>query len=55
VLIVDGAEMIDLKSLERLLAFADRGRAKIVLVGDAPQLQAMGPISPLQRLVGAVC
>jgi ATP-dependent exoDNAse (exonuclease V) alpha subunit len=52
VVVVDGAEMIDLKQLERLLAIADRARAKIVLVGDSQQLRAMGAASPLTAVVG---
>ncbi len=55
VLVVGDAEMIDLKSLERLLAFVDRARAKIVLIGDAPLLATMDAISPLRQLVGAAC
>jgi Ti-type conjugative transfer relaxase TraA len=51
VLIVDGAEMIGLKSLERLLAFADKARAKIVLFADPELLRATGGGSPLRALV----
>ena len=32
VLVVEGAEMVSLKSLERLLSFADKGRGKVVLL-----------------------
>jgi len=53
VLVVDRAEMIDLKQLERLLAIAERARAKIVLIGDSQQLRAMGAASPLTGLIGA--
>jgi ATP-dependent exoDNAse (exonuclease V) alpha subunit len=52
VVVVDGAEMIDLKQLERLLAIAERVRAKIALVGDSQQLRAMGATSPLTALIG---
>jgi hypothetical protein len=52
VVVVDRAEMIDLKQLERLLAIAERARAKIVLVGDSQQLRAMGATSPLTALIG---
>jgi hypothetical protein len=45
--------MIELKALERLLAAADRARAKVVLVGDSAQLAAMGSISPMQSLYEA--
>jgi Ti-type conjugative transfer relaxase TraA len=51
VVVVDGAEMIDLKQLERLLAIAERARAKVVLVGDSQQLHAMGATSPLTALI----
>jgi ATP-dependent exoDNAse (exonuclease V) alpha subunit len=52
VLVVDRAEMIDLKQLERLLAVAEKARAKIVLVGESQQLRAMGATSPLTALIG---
>jgi Ti-type conjugative transfer relaxase TraA len=51
VLVVDGAEMIGLKQLERLLAAVDKARAKVVLVGDSDQLEAMGSMSPLRSLL----
>jgi Ti-type conjugative transfer relaxase TraA len=51
VLVVDGAEMIGLKQLERMLAIADKARAKVVLVGDPAQLRAMGSLSPLQGIL----
>ena len=54
VVVVDGAEMIGLKQLERLLAAVDKGRAKAVLVGDSQQLDAMGSISPLQNILEKV-
>ena len=50
VLVIDGAEMIGLKQLERLLAVADKARGKVVLVGDSQQLEAMGPLSPLRNV-----
>jgi len=50
VLILDGAHMIDLKSLERILAAAEKARAKLVLLADAEQLQAMGALSPMHEL-----
>jgi ATP-dependent exoDNAse (exonuclease V) alpha subunit len=52
VVVVGDAEMIDLKSLERILAAAERARAKLVLVADTAQLQAMGAISPMHDLMG---
>jgi Ti-type conjugative transfer relaxase TraA len=54
VLVVEGAEMIDLKQLERTLAVADKARAKAVLVGDARQLEAMGSLSPLRGILDGV-
>jgi len=48
VIVVDGAEMIGLKQLERLLAVVDKARAKVLLMGDSAQLEAMGSMSPLQ-------
>jgi ATP-dependent exoDNAse (exonuclease V) alpha subunit len=51
VVVVDGAEMIGLKQLERLLAVVDKARGKAVLVGNAGQLQAMGSMSPLQSIL----
>ncbi len=53
-MVVDGAEMIGLKQLERILAVTDRARAKLVLVGDAQQLAAMGSMSPLRGLLDKV-
>jgi Ti-type conjugative transfer relaxase TraA len=54
VVVIDGAEMIGLKQLERLLAVADKARSKIVLLGDSAQLQAMGSLSPLQAILDRV-
>jgi Ti-type conjugative transfer relaxase TraA len=51
VLVVDGAEMIGLKQLERILAVVDKARGKVVLVGDSQQLAAMGSMSPLQSIL----
>ena len=51
VLVVDGAEMIGLKQLERTLAVVDKARAMAVLVGDARQLEAMGSLSPLRGIL----
>jgi hypothetical protein len=45
--------MLELKQLERVLAVADKMRAKVVLVGDSQQLQAMGPLSPLHEVIAA--
>ncbi len=54
VLVVDGAEMIGVKQLERLLAAVDRARGKVVLVGDSQQLEAMGSMSPLRSILAGV-
>jgi ATP-dependent exoDNAse (exonuclease V) alpha subunit len=51
VLLVDGAQMIGLKELERLLAVADKARAKVALIGDADQLLAMRVEPPFQELL----
>jgi ATP-dependent exoDNAse (exonuclease V) alpha subunit len=52
VLLLQGAEMIDLKTLERHVDAAERARASIVLVADAERLQAMGAMSPMYALIG---
>jgi Ti-type conjugative transfer relaxase TraA len=54
VLVIEGAEMIGLKQLERLLAVADKARSKVVLLGDAAQLEAMGTLSPLRSILDQV-
>ena len=54
VLVIEGAEMIGLKQLERTLAVVDKVRAKAVLVGDARQLEAMGSLSPLRSILDGV-
>jgi Ti-type conjugative transfer relaxase TraA len=46
VLLIDGAEMMGLKLLERLVAVADKARAKIVLIGNAAHMQTMKVESP---------
>lgn len=52
VLVIAGAELIDLKSLEKILAAAERARAKLVLLADDLQLKAMGAMSPMHDLMG---
>lgn len=52
VLLVQGAEMIDLKTLERHVDAAERARASVLLVADAERLQAMGAMSPMHELIG---
>jgi Ti-type conjugative transfer relaxase TraA len=51
VLLLDGAEMLGLKQLERFLAVADRARAKAVFVGDFDQLHAARAESPFRDLM----
>ena len=43
VVVVDEAEMIGLKQLERILAVADKARSKVVLVGDAGSSRRWDP------------
>ncbi len=54
VLVVEGAEMIGLKQLERLLAVVDQAHGKVVLLGESRQLEAMGSLSPLRNIVDRV-
>ena len=54
VVVLQGSEMIELKLLERHLAVVEKARAKIVLVGDSKQVEAMGSITPMQNLLGLV-
>jgi ATP-dependent exoDNAse (exonuclease V) alpha subunit len=54
VIVVDGAEMIGLKQLERLLAVVDKARARVLLMADSAQLEAMGSMSPLQGILDKV-
>jgi len=56
VLLIEDADMIGLKQLERAVAGADHARAKAVLIGDPVRLGAMGGATPfssvLQELEG---
>jgi Ti-type conjugative transfer relaxase TraA len=54
VLVIDEAGMIGTKQLERMLAAADKARAKVVLVGDPEQLQAIEAGAPFRGIVGEV-
>ena len=54
VLVIDEAGMIGTKQLERILARADKARAKVVLVGDPEQLQAIEAGAPFRGIVGEV-
>jgi Ti-type conjugative transfer relaxase TraA len=55
VLLIDGAETLGLKQLERFMAHADRARAKIGLLGDFDRMQKMRietPFSEVLRKIG---
>jgi len=54
VLVLDGAQGLGLKQLERLLAAADRGRAKAVLVAQAHKLEGMKVDSPFATVRRAI-
>jgi Ti-type conjugative transfer relaxase TraA len=54
VLVIDEAGMIGTNQLERILAAADKARAKVVLVGDPEQLQAIEAGAPFRGIVGEV-
>jgi ATP-dependent exoDNAse (exonuclease V) alpha subunit len=54
VIVVEGAEMIGLKQLERLVAVVDQARGKIVLLGESRQLEAMASLSPLRSILDKV-
>jgi ATP-dependent exoDNAse (exonuclease V) alpha subunit len=51
VVLLKGAEMIELKTLEKILDAAERARAAIMLIADPQRLQAMGDMSPLRALL----
>ncbi len=55
VLLIDGPEALGLKQLERLVAHADKARAKIALIGDAdrvPFLKIETPFADVLRAIG---
>jgi len=54
VLVIDEAGMVGTKQLERILAAADRARAKVILVGDPEQLQAIEAGAAFRGIVGQV-
>jgi len=54
VLVIDEAGMVGTKQLERILATADKARAKVVLVGDPEQLQAIEAGAAFRGIVGQV-
>jgi Ti-type conjugative transfer relaxase TraA len=54
VVVIDGAEMIGLKQLERAAGVVDKARGMLVLLGDLKQLEAMGSTSPLRRILDKI-
>jgi Ti-type conjugative transfer relaxase TraA len=52
VLVIDEAGMIGTKQLERMLAAADKAHAKVVLVGDPEQLQAIEAGAAFRGVIG---
>jgi Ti-type conjugative transfer relaxase TraA len=52
--VIDEAGMVGTKQLERILAAADKARAKVVLVGDPEQLQAIEAGAAFRGIVGQV-
>ena len=50
VLVIDEAGMLGTRQLERVLAVAEKARAKVVLVGDPAQLQAIEAGAPFRSL-----
>jgi len=51
VLVIDEAGMVGTRQMRRILEAADRGGAKVVMVGDPEQLQAIEAGAPFRRLV----
>jgi Ti-type conjugative transfer relaxase TraA len=54
VLLLDASPTMGMKQLERVLAVADKARAKVVLIGDLNQLHAMKVESPFRNLLRQV-
>ena len=54
VLVIDEAGMIGTKQLERMLAAADKAHAKVVLVGDPEQLQAIEAGAAFRGVIGQI-
>jgi len=50
VIVLDEAGMVDTRTLHKLLSHVEAARAKIVLVGDSKQLEAVGSASTLHML-----
>lgn len=51
ILVIDEAAMLSTEDMRRILDEVERAKAKVVLVGDARQLQPIGPGNPFQALV----
>ncbi|CAM3087741.1 Ti-type conjugative transfer relaxase TraA [Brevundimonas diminuta] len=51
VLVIDEAGMVGTRQMRRILEAAERGGAKVVMVGDPEQLQAIEAGEPFRRLV----
>jgi len=51
VLVIDEAGMIGSRQLSRFIAAAEKAQAKLVLVGDSEQLQAIGAGAPFRQSV----
>lgn len=51
VLVIDEAGMVGTRQMRRVLEAAERGGAKVVMVGDPEQLQAIEAGAPFRRLV----
>lgn len=54
VLVVDEAGMIDTRTLHKLLSFAEKAGAKVVLAGDSKQLESVGSASTLAMLADTI-
>ena len=54
VLVVEAADLVGLKQLERVIGVADRIRAKVALIGDPARLEAMGGSAPLWSVLQAM-
>lgn len=54
VIIVDEAGMIDLRTLHKLFTHTSKAGAKLILGGDAQQLEAVGSASSLETLIDLV-
>lgn len=50
VLVVDEAGMVDTRTMHKLLGFAEKAGAKVVLTGDSKQLESVGSASTFQML-----